>query len=167
MWASAPTANNAVVGADIIRPPPGLLYGFVEPERRHDGLLHGVGPLGGELVVADTAHKAAGLGPAHGLKGPGGDGGVVGKGGRPLRQGCPMASARRTRMVAACSRVSWPLGLNCPLPTPLMTPMPAIFWTFTSVVSVNSARSAISLPVTVSYSSTARAQNWARVAVSV
>ena len=67
MWASASTANNAVVGADIIRPPPGLLYGLVEPERRHDGLLHGVGPLGGELVVADAAHKAAGLGPAHGL----------------------------------------------------------------------------------------------------
>ena len=77
--------------------------------------------------------------------------------------GLPMAAASRESMVAACSRVRVPSGSNRPSPTPVTTPRPAIFSTFSSVVSVKATRPLISVPLTVSYRSTARAQNSARV----
>ena len=59
---------------------------IVDPHEGGDGLLPAIGPLGAELVIAQTAHNAGGLHLPHGLAGPGGDGAIVVKGGGSLAQ---------------------------------------------------------------------------------
>ena len=54
---------------------------IIKPHKSGNGLLPAVGALGAEVVAAHAAHDAACLHLPHGVRSPGGDGGVVGEGG--------------------------------------------------------------------------------------